>query len=320
MVRHYLVTGGCGFLGSRLVSALLAAGHGVTVLDILAREKASAVPADVRLLAGDVAQPEIVARAMDGVDGCFHLAAVASVEQCNRRWAETHRINQGGCVNVLDAARLAGRERPIPVVLASSAAVYGASGAIPLDEAAPAWPVSPYGADKLGGELHARVSASTFGGRVTALRIFNAFGPGQVPDSPYSGVISIFIDRAMKGEDLVIFGDGAQIRDFVFVDDVVRGFRRAMGVLESSSEPRAAIYNVCGGMGVEIGHLARTVIDLCQSPSRVVHAPARTGDIRLSVGNPAAAHAELGFVPSSRLEDGLAATIAWAKGLAEAGR
>lgn len=310
-MSHFLVTGGCGFIGSHLVEDLIASGHAVTVLDDLSSGQAENLPSGVRFIHGDVACPETTHSAMAGTDGCFHLASIASVAECSRRWEHAHRVNQGGSVAVLAAARRLGGTRPLPVVLASSAAVYGDNPALPLSEQALPTPLSPYGADKLGAEIHARVAASTFGARATALRIFNAFGPRQAPDSPYSGVISIFIRKALAGDDLIILGDGEQTRDFIFVEDVVRAFVLSMRALCQRDQPHMAVYNVCGGHAVSIQHVARLILQTCGSRSRIRHAPARTGDIRASLGDPTHCRAALGFSATTVMATGLDATIAW---------
>lgn len=164
----YLVTGGCGFIGSHLVDALRADGHSVRILDDLSTGKRENVPAVEDIVIGDVADADVVKQAMDGMDGCFHLAAIASVQRSNEEWALTHRVNLTGTVNVFDAARSAKDGAPVPVVYASSAAVYGDNPAVPLSEDAEKCPLTAYGADKLGCEQHARATGSI--SRSSALR------------------------------------------------------------------------------------------------------------------------------------------------------
>jgi len=155
-LARYLVTGGCGFIGSHLVDALVAAGHDVRILDDLSTGKRENVPDMNDVVIGDVSNPDVIAKAMSGMDGCFHLAAIASVQRSNEEWALTHRVNLTGAVNVFDAARNANPAGPVPVVYASSAAVYGDNPAVPLVEDAEKRPLTAYGADKLGCEQHAR--------------------------------------------------------------------------------------------------------------------------------------------------------------------
>src|SRR6185437_16521969 len=191
----YLVTGGAGFIGSHLTDALLKRGDQVRVLDNLSTGKWENLDSKATLIVGDIADAGTVARAMDGVDGCFHLAAVASVELGNRDWLGTHRANLTGAITIFDAARRARPDRTVPVVYASSAAVYGDNPNLPLAETAQTRPMSAYGADKLGCELHGRVAAHVHGVRTVGCRFFNVYGPRQDPGSPYSGVISIFFNR-----------------------------------------------------------------------------------------------------------------------------
>lgn len=297
----YLVTGGCGFIGSHLADALVAAGHDVRVLDDLSTGKRENAPREAEILVGDVADAGLVRRAMAGCDGCFHLAAVASVQRGNEDWLGTHAANLTGTIAVLDAAREGRR----PVVYASSAAVYGDNAELPLKESAATSPLSAYGADKLGSELHARVATLVHGAPTFGFRFFNVYGPRQDPSSPYSGVISIFVDRLKAGRDVVFFGDGGQSRDFVYVADVVRHLTAAM---ERRPAP-PAVFNVCTGRSTTVRHLAEIIAELCDVELRVRSEPARAGDIRASLGDPAAATAALGVKAETLLAEGLRRTL-----------
>ena len=308
---RYLVTGGCGFIGSHLVETLIARGHEVVVLDDLSTGRCKQLPASARLIVGDVGEPETVAAALAGTDGCFHLAAVASVQRSTETWIATHRTNQTGSINLFDAARKHGDARPLPVVFASSAAVYGDCQMVPICETAPTLPISPYGADKLGSELHGRAASTVFGSRVIGLRFFNVFGPRQYPESLYSGVISIFMGQALAGHDINIHGDGEQTRDFIFVADIVQGLGLAMERLHAAADPYFGVFNLCRGESVSIRNLAEAIRGACGSSVGIAHGPARTGDIRSSLGAPELARRELGFAAQTTLADGLAATAAW---------
>ena len=209
MTASWLVTGGCGFIGSHLVEALLRRGERVRILDDLSTGRRHDVLAGAEIIVGDVADPVAVARAMDGVDGCFHLAAIASVQRCNEDWLGTHRTNLTGAITVFDAARTARRDAPVPVVYASSAAVFGDNPETPLAETATLRPLSAYGADKLGCELHGRVAWNVHGVPTTGLQFFNVYGPRQDPSSPYSGVIAIFADRIADGRTVEILATGS---------------------------------------------------------------------------------------------------------------
>lgn len=303
----YLITGGCGFIGSHLSAALVARGDGVRVLDDLSTGSRANLAPGATLVEGDISDPATVRAAMDGVAGCFHLGAIASVERGVKEWFATHRVNLSGSIAVFDAARAAGG---VPVVYASSAAVYGEQATLPITEAAPTAPLSAYGADKLGCELHARVAGHVHGVPTLGLRFFNVFGPRQDPASPYSGVISIFCDRLVRGEPVGIYGDGGQTRDFVAVGDVVAGLLAGLGAASTA----APVLNLCTGRATSVLSLAETIAGLCasgaaQEPPR--HLPARAGEIRHSVGCPETARRMLGLGEPRALREGLADVIGW---------
>jgi UDP-glucose 4-epimerase len=303
-MARYLVTGGAGFIGSHLVKSLLDDGHAVRVLDDLSSGNYDNLPCRVDLIKADVADPDAVGRALDAIDGCFHLAAIASVEQCNIEWLRTHQVNLTGTINIFDQARRS-RRAEIPVVYASTAAVYGDCHAAPASEDSCAVPVSAYGADKRACELHARAAGVTHGLRTTGLRFFNLYGPRQDPRSPYSGVIAIFLDRLLRGEPVEIYGDGGQIRDFTFIADAVSALRRAM----PAASARAPVFNVCTGKGTTVRQLAETIAALCGTPLVVYHRPARGGEVEISIGDPRYAAEGLGFRARTALPEGLAATL-----------
>jgi UDP-glucose 4-epimerase len=311
----YLVTGGCGFIGSHLADALIGDGHSVRILDDLSTGRIENKPGAAELFEGDVADANAVAKAMRGVDGCFHLAAVASVERSTLEWRATHRTNLTGSITVFDAARRANHSHSIPVVYASSAAVYGHNLQVPLGETSATRPLSAYGADKLGSELHGAVAWHVHRVPTCGLRFFNVYGPRQDPTSPYSGVISIFCHRLTAGLPITMFGDGGQSRDFVFVGDVVRGLISAMQ--HTTSEAR--IYNVCTGRATTIRELAGTIADTLEVTPNISFSPVRQGDIRVSCGDPSKAGAELGFAAETSLVKGLMRTLSTSPQISPAG-
>lgn len=304
----FLVTGGCGFIGSHLCAALLARGDRVRVLDDLSTGSRANLARGASLIVGKVEDAALMQVAMQGVDGCFHLAAVASVARCTEAWLATHRINLSATIAVLDAAR-AGPWRPVavPVVYASSAAIYGMPESCPLDEDAPARPLSAYGADKLGCEQHARVAGMVHGVPSTGLRFFNVYGPRQDPRSPYSGVISIFCERLNRGQPVAVHGDGQQTRDFVFVGDVVTALMAAM----PAASIEAPVFNVCTGRPTSLLDLIAGIGRVCGREAQIEHQPPRPGDIRHSVGSAKRAKQALRLGTPVALEDGLAAVIGW---------
>jgi UDP-glucose 4-epimerase len=304
-MAHYLVTGGCGFIGSHLVDSLLADGNEVVVLDDLSTGKRENLDPRARLIVGDVIDPILVKQAMAGADGVFHLAAIASVARSNEDWLGTHRANLTGSITIFDTARPRDGGAAIPVVYASSAAVYGDAETMPIEETTPTRPLTAYGADKLGSELHGKVAAHVHGVPTTGLRFFNVYGPRQDPASPYSGVISIFADRIAAGKSLSIHGDGQQSRDFVYVGDVVAHLRAAM----RTNTGGARVFNVCTGRATTVADLARLLAARLEIAADIGHGPARAGDIRHSIGSPEQAVAALGIRAAITIEDGLGRLI-----------
>ncbi len=304
-MARFLVTGGAGFIGSHLVEALLDEGHAVRVLDDLSSGQRKNLPWQAEMIEADVSDPEAVDRAFDGVHGCYHLAAIASVVRSHREWLRTHQVNLTGTINVFDQARPSRRRREVPVVYASTAAIYGNCGNVPVDEESPAAPLSAYGADKHACELHARVAGAIHGVPTVGLRFFNLYGPRQDPLSPYSGVVSIFADRLLRGEPVEIFGDGEQARDFTYIADAVGALRRAMRVASTS----AFVFNVCTGQATSVRGLAQTMAELCGTELIVHHRSARCGEVRISIGDPRRAAQRLGFTAQTTLTKGLAMTL-----------
>jgi UDP-glucose 4-epimerase len=307
MAQSYLVTGGCGFIGSHLTEALMARGDRVRVLDDLSSGSLENLPVGAEFVRGDVANPSAARAAMEGVAGCFHLAAIASVERSTNEWLLSHHTNQSGTIAVLDAARQVGRHTPVPVVYASSAAVYGNSLDLPLRETLPAHPRSPYGADKYGSELHARIASEIHGIPTIGLRFFNVYGPRQDPRSPYSGVISIFCDRLRRQQPIDIHGDGSQTRDFVFVKDVVGALLAAM----DRAFDYSGVLNVCSSTATSVLQLATLIAAHCGRQPQFRFQARRLGDVAHSYGDRSLARAQLALSDPVDLSTGLAATLAW---------
>jgi UDP-glucose 4-epimerase len=298
----YLITGGCGFIGSHLAEELLARGHRVRIIDNLSTGKISNLPArdlhsQCDVVIGDVSHKSSLNQCFEGVDFCFHLAAIASVQLSNEDWVGTHQVNLGGSINVFNAART----NRVPVVYASSAAVYGDNAETPLKESAVQRPLTAYGADKLGSELHARVASFVHSVPTTGLRFFNVYGPRQDSSSPYSGVISIFADKVSRQESLGIYGDGGQVRDFIYVKDVVQYLLSAMDNVSITP----AVYNVCTGRSITINQLARTIMSVSGKQVGMQYLPSRKGDISVSVGAPDLSERHLKYRATESLANGL---------------
>ncbi|MBF0371771.1 MAG: SDR family NAD(P)-dependent oxidoreductase [Magnetococcales bacterium] len=312
MNKTVLITGGCGFIGSHLADALLAAGYRVRILDNLSTGKRENVSGSCEIIVGDITDQQTVQKAMAGISACFHLAAIVSVPLSVSDWLGTHRVNLTGAIHIFDAARTSPDQQPIPVIYASSSAIYGDNPQLPLAESAPPAPLSAYGADKMGMELHARVATLTHGVPTLGFRFFNVYGPRQDPSSPYSGVISIFIDRIRKGEPLLIYGDGEQQRDFVYVGDVVefllKGWKKCQEKACHTGNPPEAL-NVCTGIGSTINSLAETLFSVMGQSTPIHHGPPRLGDILNSVGSADRGRQLLNFSSRVSLSEGLNKTV-----------
>lgn len=304
-VWRALVTGGAGFIGSNLVHALRDEGHAVVVLDSLLsgyRENLAALDGDVRLIEGDVRDPEVVASAIAGVEVVFHLAASVGNKRSIERPIEDSEINVLGTLRVLEGCR-AGDVRSI--VYSSSAGIFGELRELPIREDHPLEPDSPYGASKLAGEKLVLAYGKLYGLDALSLRYFNVYGPNQRYDA-YGNAIPIFAHRLLQGEPVTIFGDGEQTRDFVNVADVVQANLRA-----ARAEGLSGAFNIASGTSVSINGLVELMAELGQRQHVVEHAGPRPGDVRHSLADISAARKHLDYEPSVALRRGLEEYLAW---------
>ena len=300
-MAHYLITGGAGFIGSHLVDRLLQAGHRVTVIDDFSTGKAENLPREGAL---EIVAADLLALAPGRLAGPFaavvHLAALPSVNDSWAQLAQAHARNLTATVRVLELARELGIPR---LVFASSAAVYGNPDTVPIAEDHPRRPLSPYGLQKLASEDYGRLLARD-GFSFIALRFFNVFGPRQVADSPYSGVITKFACALRANQPVTIFGDGRQTRDFVYVQDIATGISRA---LEATDLAPFTVCNLGCGHAASILQLAETMRGFFQQwKSEFEHAPMPPGDIVRSEADISAAQRLLQYRPEHSLESGLA--------------
>lgn len=268
-----LVTGGAGFIGSHIAEYFAEAGHTVRILDNLATGFLRNIPQykNIEFIQGDICDSPLVEKAVSGVDCVFHEAALVSVPLSCDKPVEAFQINTLGTLNILQACVKAEVNK---FVTASSAAIYGNNPVLPKREDMYPEPSSPYAISKLDGEYLARMFYENYGLRTTCLRYFNVYGPRQDPKSPYAAVIPIFLDRAKAGKDLIIYGDGLQSRDFVYIKDVVRA---NVAALEHGD---GQVFNVAMGKSVTVLELAENILHLTGSHSRIIHAASRAGDVR----------------------------------------
>ncbi|MGA1849035.1 MAG: NAD-dependent epimerase/dehydratase family protein, partial [Thermoplasmatota archaeon] len=308
-----LVTGGAGFIGSHLVDLLMETGHTVFVMDDLSTGRLDNIQRwsdDDRFMfiRGDVSEPLDSVLTPSKLGGAppighiFHLAARVDVTSSFQNPAEDIRVNYLGTLNVLEYAMKTGVKK---VGFASSAAIFGDTPDVPVAEDAAKMPLSPYGLNKLSSENLLRIYREQYGIGYVSMRFFNVYGERQGADSPYSGVISRFLDRAISREPLMIYGDGGQTRDFIYVGDVARLMVMAAGSNFSGE------LNVGTGKETSITELAETVIKLAGTGSGIINLPERKGEIRRSVADIERMDAHLGPLELTDLKEGLARTLKW---------
>ncbi len=294
MPRRALVTGGAGFIGSRLSRALLAKGHEVVVLDDLSMGRRENVPAGAEFIEGDVRSGEDVRRALAGVDVVFHEAAKVSIRASMAQFYADADTNFMGTLNLLQCLQASAVRK---LVFASSMAVYADSPSpVPIAEDHPAEPLSPYGIAKLAAEKYCRQIAAELGIGCNVLRYFNTYGPGQT-FTPYVGVITIFIRHLLEGRQPTIFGDGEQRRDFVHVDDIVQA-----NLLAMDSPVGEGVFNVGTGRAKSVNEIAALLCARLAPDCRPAHEQAHRAELRYSIADIGRIGAALGYRPVHTLE------------------
>jgi UDP-glucose 4-epimerase len=295
----YLVTGGAGFIGSHIVRALLRQGAEVRVFDNFSSGKRENLKGlEVEIIEGDLRDASRVAEAVRGVEIIFHEAAFVSVPESMEKPQECFDVNVTGTSILFEAARKAGVKR---AVIASSAAVYGDSTAMPLVEDTPLKQLSPYAVSKRVDEMYAELYTRSFGFEVAALRYFNVYGPRQRPDSMYAAAVPIFIRRLLDNKPITIFGDGGQSRDLINVRDVVQANLLAARHPDAPGQ----IFNVCTGVETRLLDLLDILYGIFPHAPMHIHAEPRAGDIYRSIGTPKKAMDTLEFRPQVTLAEGV---------------
>ena len=303
-----LVTGGGGFIGSHLVEALLQAGRRVRVFDDFStglRTNLAHLDSAPEIVEGSLTDPVAVAQVVAGVRVVYHLGALASVARSVENPIATHAACATGTLNLLDAVRKAGVRRV--VYAASSSAYGGASGEGGQTEDQPVAAKSPYAAAKLAGELYLQAFAHTYGLETVRLRFFNIFGPRQRSDSPYSGVIALFIASMSEGRIPTIHGDGSQSRDFTYVANAVQAMMKAAEAPDVSGN----VYNVGTGRSITILQLVEALNRIFGSKLEPQFVPTRAGDVKYSLADITRTRSDLGYDPAVNFEDGLKRTVEW---------
>ncbi len=308
--QNCLVTGGAGFIGSNLSRFLKKIGANVVVIDNFSTGHKNNIidldNSDVNILDLDITNREKTSNYYKNIDFVFHHAAIASVPYSVKHPNLSRHHNVNGTLSVLQNSSANGVTK---VIFASSSAIYGDTNIIPTDESIEARPQSPYAKQKLEGEIHCHDFFASDKIRTTSLRYFNVFGPYQDPKSEYSAVIPKFIDLAIKDKDLIIYGNGNSTRDFVFVEDIIQA--NLMSAVSDNSD--GEVINIANGQTITIGKLAKTIIEMTGSISKIVHEKPREGDILHSAADITKAKKIFGYQPKTSLKKGLSLTIDYFK-------
>ncbi len=302
---NILITGGAGFIGSHIVEHFQGKADTIRVLDNLRTGyKHNLDGFDCEFIEGSITDRELVKKAMQGIDYVFHLAAMVSVPESMSKISECVEINVNGLINVLEEASDAGVKK---LVFASSAANYGNNPTVPKVETMYPEPQSPYAITKLDGEYYLEMFRKEGKLETTSIRFFNVFGPRQDPKGAYAAAVPIFIEKAVKGEDITVYGDGEQTRDFIYVKDIVGAL-----VFAVTTEGVHGTFNAGYGGQITINDLANNILKSAQSKSKLIHGPERAGDVKHSRASADKLRAA-GWKPQYTLEEGLAATFEFFK-------
>lgn len=298
-MKKYVITGGAGFIGSHIAEHLCNEGHQVTILDSLRtgfEHNLNGLKID--FFEGDIRDEKLVNELVSGASGVFHLAALVSVPESLLKIKECIDINTIGTINILEAVK---NNLNCKVVLSTSAANYGDNPILPKVETMSPEPMTPYSITKLDGEFYLKMYQNQYNVSTASLRYFNVFGPRQNPKSAYAAAVPIFINKALQNQPIIIYGDGLQTRDFIYVKDVVKA-----NIL--ASQVGTGTYNVALGHSTSVLELAEKIIEITNSKSEIQFLEDRPGDIKHSIANPTKFN-KLGFKPDYTIEQALEETI-----------
>ncbi|AFL90481.1 nucleoside-diphosphate-sugar epimerase [Terriglobus roseus DSM 18391] len=308
-MKTVLVTGAAGFIGSHLVDALVARGERVRGLDNFATGRASNlahVRDQIDFTEASLLDREPLARACEGVDVIFHQAALPSVPRSVQDPRTSHIANIEGTFELLEAARAAGVKR---VVYAASSSAYGNQPGFPRVETMVPMPIAPYPVQKLAGEFYMKSYWQVYGIETVCLRYFNIFGPRQVPDSPYSGVMAKFILQLQQGERPMIFGDGEQGRDFTYIANAIHA--NLLASEAPAADVAGRVFNIATGERHTLNETYDVIASLLNTTIRPQYGPDRAGDVKNSEASIAAAQEAFGYNPTVNFEEGLQRTVDW---------
>src|SRR2546422_758467 len=303
----YVVTGGGGFIGSHIVEELLRRNQTVRVIDNFStgkRENVEPFEGTAEIIEADIAEGQNLPRFLEGADYVIHQAAIPSVPKSIIDPVKSHHANVNGTLRLLVACRESGVRR---VVYASSSSLYGDSPALPKHEVMLPNPISPYGAQKLFGEIYCQVFTKAYGLETVSLRYFNVFGPRQDATSQYSGVLALFIPAILKGHRPTVYGDGLQSRDFTYVQNVVEANLLAC----TTSGVAGDVFNIACGDRITVNSMLQQINTIIGKDIAPIYAEPRAGDIKHSQADITKAQEKLGYKPQISFEEGLRRTIEW---------
>jgi UDP-glucose 4-epimerase len=303
--KKIVITGGAGFIGSHMAEYWIKRNAEIYIIDNLTTGYLKNVPesAGVHFYKGSITDNKLMTEIIEGTEYIFNFAAMVSVPESLMKPRECVENNVIGMINVLEAAKKFNVKK---VVHSSSAAVYGDNPASPKYTNAKPEPKSPYGITKLDGEYYCQMYYENFGLNTLSLRYFNVFGPRQDPKSQYAAAIPIFINKALTNEPIIIYGDGTQTRDFIYVRDVIRA-----NILAAENKNVSGVFNVANGSSISILNLAKHIIEEIGSKSKIIFADERPGDIKHSLASIEDTKEKLNFIPEYSLTDGLKETISY---------
>ena len=299
-----LVTGGAGFIGKHLVKTLLKGKNEIIIYENFSnssKNEIQEIKNDVKIIKGDLTNFELLKSSLKDVDNVIHLAANIDILESIQHPEKSHKINVIGSMNLLRASIINGVSG---IIGASSAAIYGNPKIVPVNEKTVPNPVSPYGADKLSMENYFKAFSNAYDLNTISLRFFNVYGVGQ--SNSYAGVITKFIEKIESDKPLLIFGDGKNTRDYVYIDDLIQGIQKSLKKIKGK---RGDVYNIASGHSYSVNDLSKILLSIYKKKLKIIYKPFRKGDLRYSSTSISMAKKELDYVPKFTLKNGLSTML-----------